>query len=154
MAASLNKVMLIGYLGDEPKVERFGNGTVKATLSVATTKKGFTTQSGSVVPDRTEWHRVIFWSKPAELCEKFLHKGSCIYVEGELTTRSWDDTDGKKHWVTEISGNILQFLDRKPGEASVSSETQNRAYGPETGQKRPSPYEYEDDGAPGNDLPF
>lgn len=125
MAASLNKVMLIGYLGDEPKVERLQSGAVKATLSLATTKKGYTTQSGSVIPDRTEWHRVVYWSKPAEVCERFLHKGSCIYSEGELTTRSWDDADGKNHYVTEINGNVLQLLDKRQGEGSGQQAGQN-----------------------------
>lgn len=129
MSASLNKVMLIGYLGDEPKVERLQSGAVKAQLSLATTKKGYTTQSGSVIPDRTEWHRVIYWGKPAEVCERFLHKGSSIYCEGELATRSWDDADGKKRYVTEISGNVLQLLDRKIGEGSGRYATQDARHG-------------------------
>ena len=127
MAASLNKVMLIGYLGDEPKVERLNTGAIKATLSLATTKKGYTTQSGSVIPDRTEWHVVTFWGRPAEVCERFLHKGSSIYVEGELQTRSWDDADGKKHWKTEIAGIVLQLLDRRPDDTSGRQQGQSAA---------------------------
>lgn len=127
MAASLNKVMLIGYLGDEPKVERLNTGAIKATLSLATTKKGYTTQSGSVIPDRTEWHVVIFWGRPAEVCERFLHKGSSIYVEGELQTHSWDDADGKKHWKTEIAGIVLQLLDRRPDDTSGRQQGQSTA---------------------------
>lgn len=156
MSASLNKVMIIGYLGDEPKVERLQSGAVKATLSVATTKKGFTTQSGSVVPDRTEWHRVIFWGKPADVCERFLHKGSSIYVEGELYTRSWDDADGKKRYVTEINGNVLQLLDRKGVHSEGQQEQQNAPYGPGNGQigqpapQRPAPTGGNQD----DDLPF
>jgi single-strand DNA-binding protein len=119
--ASLNKVMLIGYLGDEPKVERLQSGAVVAKLTLATTKKGYTTQSGSVVPDRTEWHRISYWGKLAELAERYLHKGSSVYVEGELVTESWDDADGKKHYQTKIQGNALQMLDKKQTDSETSS---------------------------------
>lgn len=123
--ASLNIVQLIGYLGAEPKIERLQSGNVKATLSVATTEKGYTTKSGSVIPDRTEWHIVTFWGNIAEVCEKYLHKASCIYVEGKMRTRSWDDSNGIKHYMTEVEGNQLQMLDRKPVEASGRTEPQS-----------------------------
>lgn len=122
--ASLNKVMLIGYLGDDPKVERPQSGAIVAKLSLATTKKGYTTQSGSVVPDRTEWHRISYWGKLAEMSERYLHKGSSIYVEGEITTRSWDDANGQKHYATEILGNALQMLDKRPTDSQPSETAQ------------------------------
>ena len=123
--ASLNIVQLIGYLGAEPKIERLQSGNVKATLSVATTEKGYTTKSGSVIPDRTEWHIVTFWGGIAEVCEKYLHKASCVYVEGKMRTRSWDDSNGVKHYMTEVEGSQLQMLDRKPVDPSGQSAPSN-----------------------------
>ena len=123
--ASLNKVMLIGYLGDEPKIERLQSGNVKATLSLATTEKGYTTRSGSVIPDKTEWHIVTFWGNLAEVCEKYLHKGMQIYADGKLKTSSWDDADGKKHYKTEVAGGSVQILDRKPTEVSGHQNASN-----------------------------
>lgn len=120
--ASLNKVMLIGYLGDDPKVERLQSGAIVAKLSLATTKKGYTTQSGSVIPDRTDWHRISYWGKLAELASRYLHKGSSIYVEGEITTRSWDDANGQKHYATEILGNVLQLLDKRQADSEISAD--------------------------------
>lgn len=119
--ASLNKVMLIGYLGDEPKVERLQSGAIVAKLTLATTKKGYTTQTGSVIPDRTEWHRISYWGKLAELAERYLHKGSSVYVEGELVTESWDDADGKKHYQTKIQGSVLQMLDKRQADSETSA---------------------------------
>ena len=112
--ASLNKVMLIGYLGDEPKIERLQSGNVKATLSLATTEKGYTTRSGSVIPDKTEWHIVTFWGSLAEVCEKYLHKGTQVYVEGKLKTDSWQGQDGKTNYKTSIRAQVLQLLGGKP----------------------------------------
>ena len=146
--ASLNKVTLIGYLGDEPKVEQLQNGARKVTLSVATTDKGFTTKSGAVVPDRTDWHRVIFWEKLAELCEKYLHKGSSVYIEGQLRNRSWDDKNGLKHFTTEIDGKTLLLLDKKPQGSGVPATPSNAPQTPETAQGMAMA----DDGS--EDLPF
>lgn len=146
--ASLNKVTLIGYLGDEPKVEQLQNGARKVTLSVATTDKGFTTKSGAVVPDRTDWHRIIFWEKLAELCEKYLHKGSSVYIEGQLRNRSWDDKNGLKHFTTEIDGNRVLLLDKKPQGSGVPATPSNAPQTPETAQETAMA----DDGSV--DLPF
>lgn len=154
--ASLNKVMLIGYLGDEPKIDRLQSGNVKATLSLATTEKGYTTRSGSVIPDKTEWHIVTFWGNLAEVCEKYLHKGTQIFVEGKLRTSSWDDSDGKKHYKTEVAGDILQILDKKPTEASGQQTASSAPQGAGNGQRyaaqpqsQPSETIKDDD-----DLPF
>ena len=133
--ASLNKVMLIGYLGDEPKIERLQSGNVKATLSLATTEKGYTTRSGSVIPDKTEWHIVTFWGSLAEVCEKYLHKGTQVYVEGKLKTSSWDDADGKKHYKTEVAGGSIQILDKKPTEVSGQHTASNAPQGAGNGQR-------------------
>lgn len=153
--ATLNKVQLIGYLGDEPKVERLQSGNVRATLSVATTDRGYTTKSGSVIPDKTEWHSVVFWGNLAELCEKYLHKSSCVYVEGKLRTRSWEDQNGIVHYRVEIEGNQLQMLDKKPTESSISSDVSRAQDGAKNGQERqaqsPPPPPSDDNS---DDLPF
>ena len=150
--ASLNKAQLIGYLGDEPKVERLQSGNVKATLSLATTEKGYTTKSGSVIPDRTEWHSVIFWGNLAETCEKYLHKSACIYVEGIIRNRAWDDQNGLRHYRTEIEGKVLQLLDRKPADTSGQAASQSAPQTQANGQYAPTYGEPAPRGE--DDLPF
>ncbi|MBR0291031.1 MAG: single-stranded DNA-binding protein [Bacteroidales bacterium] len=110
--ASLNRVEIIGYLGAEPKIEKMQSGNIKATLSVATTDKGYTTKGGSVIPERTEWHSIVFWGAMASACERLLKKSMCIYVDGKLRTRGWEDKNGLKHYRTEIEGDSFQILDR------------------------------------------
>lgn len=99
--ASINKATIIGFVGQEPKVDTLQTGT-KVTLSVATTEKGYTTQGGTTVPDRTEWHNIVLWGKLAEIAGQYLHKGSSVYIEGKIRTRSYDDRNGIKRYVTEI----------------------------------------------------
>lgn len=129
--ASVNKVILVGYLGDAPKVETVPSGTKKATLSIGTTERGYTTRAGTVVPERTEWHRVVFWDRMADICERFLDRGSLVYVEGMIHTRSWDDDQGVRHYATEIAGKGLQMLDRRPGGASAGRNVQDGQEGAE-----------------------
>lgn len=111
--ASINKATIIGFLGQEPKVDTLQSGVKVASFSVATTEKGYTTQGGVTVPDKTEWHNIILWGKLAEVAGTYLHKGSSVYVEGKIRTRSYDDRNGVKRYVTEIHGDIMQMLDRK-----------------------------------------
>lgn len=148
--ASINKVIILGYLGDDPKVETLPNGAKKTTISIATTEKGYTTKSGSTIPDRTEWHRVIFWERLAELCERHLHKGSLIYIEGSIRTRSWDDKDGVKHYATEIDGKALQLLEKRENDSTAPSAQSNAPQGPKNRQ----PYSNEDLTPKDDDLPF
>lgn len=111
--ASINKATIIGFVGQEPKVDTLQSGVKVASFSVATTEKGYTTQSGTTIPDRTEWHNIVLWGKLAEVAGTYLHKGSSVYVEGKIRTRSYDDRNGVKRYVTEIHGDIMQMLDRK-----------------------------------------
>jgi single-strand DNA-binding protein len=111
--ASINKATIIGFVGQEPKVDTLQSGVKVASFSVATTEKGYTTQSGATIPDRTEWHNIVLWGKLAEVAGNYLHKGSSVYVEGKIRTRSYDDRNGVKRYVTEIHGDIMQMLDRK-----------------------------------------
>lgn len=107
---SLNKVMLIGRLGKDPEVKTVGQTQV-ANFTVATSEKY--TKDG-VQQEKTEWSAVQAWGKLAEIAGKYLKKGSQVYVEGKLSTRSYDDKQGVKKYVTEIVANTVQFLDSKP----------------------------------------
>ena len=90
---SINKVILLGYAGKDPEVKEVA-GTKVANLSLATTEKGYTLQNGIQVPDRTEWHSLIFWKGLAEVVEKYVRKGSQIYIEGKIKTRQYEDRTG------------------------------------------------------------
>ena len=111
--ASINKAIIVGFVGQEPKIDTLQSDVKIASFSVATTEKGYTTQSGTTIPDRTEWHSIVLWGKLAEVAGNYLHKGSSVYVEGKIRTRSYDDKNGIKRYVTEIHGDIMQMLDRK-----------------------------------------
>ena len=87
----MNKVMLIGNVGQDPVVRYLDNGVCVASVRLATTERGYTLQNGTQVPDRTEWHSLIFWRKQAETVEKFVHKGDKLYVEGKIQSRKYDD---------------------------------------------------------------
>lgn len=122
--ASLNQATLIGYVGDAPKINQTKTGRKVASLSVATTEKGFTKQDGSVIPDRTEWHNVILWGKLAEIAEKYIRKGSMVFVQGKMRTRSYDDAQGVKKYITEIECDTLQLLDRRTDATASNQQPQ------------------------------
>src|SRR5512137_41597 len=107
--ASVNKVILVGNLGNDPELRYTPGGQAVCDLRIATTES-FTGRDGEK-KENTEWHTVVVWSKQAENCSKYLSKGRQVYVEGRLRTRSWDDKDtGKKNYKTEIVAQIVQFL--------------------------------------------
>ena len=106
---SLNKVMLIGNVGREPDIHYVNNGICTASLSLATSTPGYTLSSGTQIPERTEWHRILLWRRMAEIVEKYVHKGDKIYIEGELRTRNYTDKKG----VTEIWAEKLELLTPK-----------------------------------------
>jgi single-strand DNA-binding protein len=114
---SINKVLLIGNVGKDPEVKYYENGGVVANFSVATTERGYTAANGTQVPDRTEWHNVVLWRGLAEIAEKYVRKGSKIFIEGKIRTRSYDDQQGNKRYVTEVWGDTLELLDRRPDSA-------------------------------------
>ena len=104
--ASLNKVMLIGNVGRDPEVRDFEGGARRASFTLATTEQ-FRDR------EQTEWHNIIAWRQLAELADKYIRKGSQIYVEGRITSRSWYGNDGVKHYTTEIVANTIQLLGRR-----------------------------------------
>ena len=117
----LNKVQIIVRLGRDPELRYSQSGSPVCTLSVAT-DEGYTDRDGKKV-DRTEWHRVVLYSKAAENCNQFLKKGSLVYVEGSLQTRKWQDQQGQDRFSTEIKAQRVQFLDKKDGGKPSSSES-------------------------------
>lgn len=108
MAGGVNKVILVGNLGKDPEVRHLDSGRAVANFSLATSES-YKNRNGERVTN-TEWHNIVLWSPLAEIAEKFLKKGNQIYVEGKLTTRSYDDRDGNKRYITEVVGNNLTML--------------------------------------------
>ena len=107
----VNKVILIGNLGKDPDVQYLEGNIGVAKFSLATTET-FKDRTGKLI-SQTEWHTVVLWRGLAELAQKYLHKGSLIYVEGRLRTRSWEDKEGNKKFATEVVGDNLIMLDKK-----------------------------------------
>lgn len=116
----LNKVMIIGHLGKDPEIRTTQNGKKVATFNVATTEK-FKDATGQR-KESTEWHKVCVWMQLADIVEKYLKKGSKVYIEGKLQTRSWGDDNGQKRYMTEIIGKQMQMLDGKPGSQESSEK--------------------------------
>lgn len=110
---SLNKVMLIGNVGKDPEVRYIDQGIASAVINLATNTPSYTLPNGTLVPERTEWHRVILWRKLAETAEKYVHKGDKLYIEGELRTRSYTDKQGRSHSITEVWGSSMEILTPK-----------------------------------------
>lgn len=112
--ASLNQATLIGFVGDDPKIVQTKNGKAMATFSLATTERGFIRQDGSTVEDKTDWHNIVFFGKPAEIISKYVRKGASLFVQGKMRTRSYVSTqDNITRYVTEIIGDNFQLLDRR-----------------------------------------
>lgn len=111
--------MLIGNVGADPEVRYVDADMAVAKLRLATTERGYTLANGTQVPDRTDWHTVIFWRKLAEIVEKYVHKGDKLYVEGRVRYTTYDDRKGVRHNLTEIWADNLELLSPKPtGESS------------------------------------
>ncbi|MBP5296238.1 MAG: single-stranded DNA-binding protein [Bacteriovoracaceae bacterium] len=113
---SINKVILIGRLGQDPELKYTPSGQAVTTFSLATSENW--TDKGGQKQERTEWHRIVVWGKSAENCSKYLAKGRQVFVEGRLQTRSWDK-EGQKHYTTEIVANTIQFLGSRGDNAST-----------------------------------
>lgn len=127
--SSLNKVMLIGRLGQDPEVRYTQANTAVATLNMATSER-YKDGNGEY-QERTEWHRVVAWGRLAEICQQYLNKGSLIYVEGPLQTRQWEDKDGQKRYTTEVKALQMTMLDSKgSGGGNTGGNTSSNAPAP------------------------
>ena len=111
--ASVNKVILIGNLGRDPEVRYMPSGDAVANFSIATTEK-WKDKNGEM-QEQTEWHRIAFFGRQAEICGEYLRKGSQVYIEGRLQTRKWTDKDGNERTTTEIRGDRMQMLGGRGG---------------------------------------
>lgn len=120
---SVNKVILVGHVGKDPDVKHFDNGTVVASFSLATTEKGYIAQNGTTIPDRTEWHNIVCWRGLAKVAEQYVKKGSQLYIEGKIRSRSYDDASGVKRYVTEVYVDNLELLGSKQNQNSESEQT-------------------------------
>jgi single-strand DNA-binding protein len=136
----VNKVILVGNLGRDPEVRYTRNGTAVATLNIATTET-WTDKDGQR-QDRTEWHRVVAWSKLAEIVKEYLSKGQQVYIEGKLQTRSWDDREGNKRYTTEVKADQMVMLGGRRDAGDRGSE-------PPPGPENEEPFEAKED-----DVPF
>jgi len=152
---SLNKAMVIGYLGQDPDTRYLDNGDAVTTISVATTARWKDKTSGEQ-KERTEWHRCVAFGKRAETMAKFLRKGAQVYVEGELQTRKWEDKEGITRYSTEIRVFTFSFLDRK---GTSDDRPPHPADKPDQDGKPPTSREEADDSTPpqedfDDDIPF
>jgi single-strand DNA-binding protein len=121
---SVNKVILVGNLGKDPELRYTPAGAAVANFSLATTER-YKDRDGNR-QEKTEWHNIVAWRQLAEICGKYLHKGKQIYLEGKIQTRSYDDRDGNKRYITEIVMDEMQMLGTKneSGDSPYASETQ------------------------------
>ena len=107
--AGVNRVIIIGHLGNEPDVRTMPNGELVVNISVATSES-WTDKNSGEKKEVTEWHRIVIYRKLAEIASQYLHKGSQVYIEGRLKTRKWQDSNGQDRYTTEIQGDNLQML--------------------------------------------
>ena len=107
--AGVNKVIIVGHLGNDPEIRTMPNGDAVANISVATSESWNDRNTGER-REVTEWHRIVFYRRQAEICGEYLRKGSQVYVEGRLRTRKWQDQNGQERYTTEIQGDVMQML--------------------------------------------
>jgi single-strand DNA-binding protein len=154
MAGGVNKVILVGNLGADPDMRYTPSGQGVCEFRIATTDS-WTDKSGQR-QERTEWHRIVVWGKRAEVCSKYLSKGRQVYIEGRIQTRTYDDKDGNKRYITEIVANDVQFLGGGRGEGGDRRRESGEAPPP------PEPPDFgggsgnygAPGGGPDDDIPF
>ena len=150
MARGINKVILVGHLGQDPEVRYMPSGSAVTNFSVATTDSWTDKQSGQK-QERTEWHRVSMFNKLAEIAGEYLKKGSQVYIEGRLQTRKWQDQNGQERYTTEIIANDMQMLGGRGGDSGGTSNFSNQG-GQQSRPPQPAPMSGPDDFD--DDIPF
>jgi single-strand DNA-binding protein len=149
----INKVILVGNLGADPEVRAAGDGASVTNVRLATSKR-WTDKSGER-QERTEWHRIVFFNRLAEIAGQYLTKGSRIYVEGELQTRKWEDQQGNERYTTEIVGNQMQMLGgREEGPSRPQASAQAHVQAQAQRMAAPAPQQPQQADAYGDDIPF
>lgn len=145
----VNKVILVGNLGQDPEVKYMANGNAVTNISVATSES-WKDKSSGVQKEKTEWHRIVMFRRLAEIAGEYLRKGSKVYLEGRLQTRNWEDKQGVKHYTTEIIADNMQMLDSKANGPSGGGTFTPPAKGMQSAAAPTPPSAAAND----NDLPF
>ncbi len=140
MARGINKVIVLGNLGADPDARLMPNGNAVTNISVATSESWIDKESGDR-QERTEWHRVAFFGRLAEIASEYLKKGSQVYIEGKLRTRKWEDKEGNDRWTTEIIANEMQML----GERMTSAASSDNFETPKQSANNASSDDFDDD---------
>ena len=140
MARGINKVILIGNLGNDPDVRYTSGGSPIANISLATSESWRDKETGDQ-QERTEWHRIVFFGRLAEIVSEYLRKGSKVFVEGRLQTRKWQDRDGNDRYTTEIVANEMQMLDSKGGAGEEFARPSSGQARKQAGANAPAPQE-------------
>jgi single-strand DNA-binding protein len=138
----VNKVILVGNLGADPEVRYSSTGTAVANFRIATSENWTNKEGGKET--RTDWHRVVAFGKLGEICAEYLRKGKQVYVEGKLRTRSWDDKEGNKRWITEVVASNMVMLGQA-AEAGAGARDQAKGMGSESTEGPPEPTHQDDD---------
>ena len=128
--SGINKVILVGNLGKDPDMRYTAGGDAVANLSIATSESWNDNQTGEK-KEKTEWHRVVFFRRIAEVCGEYLKKGSSVYIEGSLRTRDWEDDKGNKRYTTEIIGREMQMLGGRRSEDNMDQSPQMSSSSPQ-----------------------
>lgn len=110
MATSVNKVILLGYVGKDPLIRYIDKGVCVASFTLATTERAYSLPNGTEVPEHTDWHNILLWRQLGEVAEKYVHKGDLVYVEGRIKTRNYTDKKGQTQYITEIWGDRLELF--------------------------------------------
>ena len=147
--ASVNKVILLGNLGADPEVRYMTNGDAVANIRLATTESWKDKNTGEK-KEITEWHRVVFYRRLAEIVEKYLKKGSAVYIEGRIRTRKWQDKEGQERYTTEIEANEMQMLGSRQSVSSSGGEAEFGGSMP----SQPAPSNAAARSAPAKSSPF
>lgn len=154
MSRGINKVILVGNLGNDPEAKYMPNGDAVTNITVATSESWKDKQTGQQ-QERTEWHRIVFFRKLAEIAAKYLKKGSKVYIEGSLRTRKWQAQDGSDRYSTEVVASEMQMLDGRDGSQSTNSQTNTQPATPPQNQPSGTPAAAEGfDAFDDSDVPF
>lgn len=151
--ASVNMAIVVGFVGDTPRINTLQSGRKVASFSMATTEKGYTAQSGQQIPDKTEWHNIVCWGKTAEVVERFVHKGSQLYIQGKMRTRTYEK-DGQTRYSFEVECETLQLLDRRNDGQGQQSQPQYQPQQQYQPQPQPQRNSWDEPIDTIGDLPF
>ena len=159
---SVNKVIVLGNVGQDPRVKYFDTGSAVATFPLATTDRGYTLQNGTQIPERTEWHNIVASNRLAEIVDKYVHKGDKLYLEGKIRTRSYSDQSGAMRYITEIYVDNMEMLSPKGTNPGTSASAQQPGIGQpqqlQQSQQMQQPQQMQQSqpvqNNPADDLPF